>query len=139
MKKIVLFLILIVLVVGMTACGRELTETGVYEDFTLTLESAERFEVEGVSYARVHVTYTNKSSDPYYALCCFSVRAFQNDTEIADVSDINGNEATLIKEVKNGQSVEVTYVFELVDESAVEVLIGEPTAECKTIGRAVYE
>lgn len=69
---------------------------------------------------------------------CFVVRAFQNDTELTDCTDINGDESSLIVEVKNGASVEVSYVFELADESEVEVLIGTPTADQDTIGRAIY-
>ncbi len=66
----------------------------------------------------------------------FAVRAFQN--EIEDCSDINGAEANLIQEVKNGATLEVSYVFKLVDDSEVEVLVGEPTADQTTIGKAVY-
>lgn len=146
MKKIVLFIISIVLVVSLTACGvsapteKELTNTAVYEDFTLELVTAERFTDDtGRNLIRVHATYTNASEDPCYALSCFAVRAFQNDKEIADVSDINEGEAALIREIKKGESLSVTYVFELVDESAVEVLIGEPTADQVTIGKAIYE
>lgn len=53
-------------------------------------------------------------------------------------SDINGNEASLIKEIKNGETIHVSYVFKLKDDSKVEVLIGEPTADQITIGRKEY-
>lgn len=36
--------------------------------------------------------YTNKDVEPLYALSAFAVRAFQNDKELLDVSDINGGE-----------------------------------------------
>ena len=53
-------------------------------------------------------------------------------------SDINCNEASLIKEIKNGETIHVSYVFKLKDDSKVEVLIGEPTADQITIGRKEY-
>lgn len=137
MKKIGLFLILIVLIGSLAACGeeKELTNTAVYQDFTLVLGEAERVGNTII----VHATYTNASKDPYYALCCFAVKAFQNNKEITDISDINGKQAALIHEIKNGQTIDVTYAFKLEDKSAVEILIGEPTAAQTTIGKAVYE
>ena len=80
----------------------------------------------------------NKNVEPLYALSAFAVRAFQNDKELADASDINGDEASLIQEVKDGRSISVTYVFVLDDDSPVEVLIGEPTADQTTIGKKLY-
>lgn len=53
-------------------------------------------------------------------------------------SDINGNEVSLIKGIKNGETIHVSYVFKLKDDSKVEVLIGEPTADQITIGRKEY-
>ena len=47
-------------------------------------------------------------------------------------------EASLIQEVKDGRSISVTYVFVLDDDSPVEVLIGEPTADQTTIGKKLY-
>ena len=73
-----------------------------------------------------------------YAYCSFAVRAFQNDVQIDEISDINGDEASLIKEIKNGESISVAYVFKMEDDSQVEVLIGEPTADQTTIGRQEY-
>lgn len=54
-----------------------------------------------------------------------------------DLSDINGNQSSLIQETKNKAKVSVSYVFELSDESPVEVLIGEPTADQTTIVVAI--
>ena len=87
---------------------------------------------------KVNATFTNNSDEPLYAMSLFAVRAFQNDKEITDVSDINGADASLIKEVKDGASVEVSYQFKLDDDSPVEVLIGEPTADQDTIGKQTY-
>ena len=143
MKKITAVWIVLMMLLATVACGavaqtepkEEISETAVYQDFTLVLGDAEF--ADGL--VKVHATYTNKSQDPYYALCCFAVRAFQDDKQISDASDINGDEAALIREIKNGETIDVTYVFELQGESPVEVLIGEPTADMTTIGRKIYE
>lgn len=87
---------------------------------------------------KVEATYTNKNAEPLYALSAFAVRAFQNDKELRDISDINGDEASLIQEVKDGQCVSVNYAFILDDDSEVEILIGEPTADQTTIGQKTY-
>lgn len=142
MKKILSILCAAVLILGMTGCGTEqteLTNTAVYEDWQLELTGAEKFTTdEGQQCVRVTGVYTNNSADPEYGLACFAVRAFQNDKELTDCTDINGDESSLAVEVKNGASIDVAYVFELTDESEVEVLIGTPTADQDTIGKAVY-
>ncbi len=89
-------------------------------------------------YIVVHATYTNDNEDPLYSLCSFAVKAFQNDTEIEDISDINGDDADLITEVKDGQSIDVTYRFELVDDSEVEVMVCTPTADQDIITTMIY-
>lgn len=117
----------------------ELTNIAVYEDMQLELRDANTYTTDdGKTMLKIHAIYTNNSAEPLYALCSFVVKAFQNDLAITDSSDINGDEATLIQEVKNGQLVEVDYVFELTDDSEVEVLVCEPTAEQKIIGKQTY-
>lgn len=115
------------------------TNVAVYDNRQLELTGAEKFtDDEGKSMVRVKGTYTNNSAEPIYALSGFAVRAFQNGIELTDYSDINAEESNLIREVKNGASIDVSYVFELTDESEVEVLIGTPTADQETIGKAIY-
>lgn len=117
----------------------ELNNIATYDNMQLELKDATAYTTDdGKTMLKVHAVYTNNSAEPLYALCSFAVKAFQNDIAITDSSDINGDEASLIKEVKNGKSVEVDYVFELTGDSDVEVLICEPTAEQKTIGRHIY-
>ena len=138
MKKALSIGLIFVMVLSFASCAiesKELTETAVYEDFTLVLGESEITDGR----ITIHATYTNASQDPYYAFSCFAVRAFQNDKALKDVSDVNGDQAALIKEIKNGQSLEVTYVFELEDTSPVEVLVGEPTADMTTIGKRLYD
>lgn len=142
MKKILTILSALVLTLCLVGCGsdeKEITDLATYEDYTLKLENAE-FDVdeEGRNVIKVYATYTNNSSEPQYALSCFVLKAFQNNVEITDLSDINGNESTLIEEVKDGASLSVSYVFELTDESDVEVLVSEPTADQTTIGKQTY-
>ena len=141
MKKLLTLVCIIAMMMVLTACGaeKELTNTGVYEDWQLELQDAEVYTNEdGVQVVKVNAVYTNNSEEPQYALSSFAVRAFQDDTELTDLSDINGNEAALIQEVKNGQSLEVSYVFDFPTEKAFEVLIGTPTADQETIGKQVY-
>lgn len=142
MKKILTILCLLVLIPTLAGCGSseaELTNLATYEDYTLQLDFAEFVaNAEGNNYIKVNATYTNNSSEPQYALSCFAVKAFQNNVEITDVSDINGDQNSLIQEVKDGASLSVTYLFELTDESDIEVLVGEPTAEQKTIAKETF-
>lgn len=120
-------------------CNTELTRIAKYENAQLELLNGISFVSEdGKQMMRVSAVYTNNGEEPMYALSSFAVRAFQDDVELTDCSDINGDQATLIQEVKNGQSVVVEYIFETPCLSEVEVLIGTPTADQETIGRAVY-
>lgn len=145
MKRIVLFLISFVLLGSLVGCGdtaqpqKELTETAAFEDFILTLGEAERFtDNNGNEMLRVHAVYTNNSQDPYYAASCFAVRAFQNDVELDRYYSVDGEEDNMATEIRNGKSIDVLYFFALGDTSEVEVLVGEPTADMKSIGRRIY-
>lgn len=129
------------LVVSLTGCSgkKELTNIAEYEGCTLELTNGIIETTDtGKQVLIVSATYINNNSEPLYALCSFGVKAFQNDTEINDLSDINGNEAVLIEEIKNGKSLSVSYVFEITDESPVEVLVCTPTASEETIAKAIY-
>lgn len=127
---------------ALTACGsvaQEVTNVASYEDWQLELKDAEVFtDSEGNRRVRINAVYTNNSEEPLYALCSFAVRAFQNDVELDDYSDINGDEAELICEVKNGKSINVSYVFDYPEDTEVEVLVGSPTADMVTLGKQVY-
>ncbi len=142
-RKSFIVVVLSALMILLSACGntpqKELTNVAEYEDCVLTLgEATTEIGESGEKVVKVEAVYTNNGSEPLYAYCSFAVRAFQHDTEIEEISDINGNEANLIKEVKAGKSITVVYVFKLVDDSEVEVLVGEPTADQTTIGKQVY-
>lgn len=143
MKRLFAMLCMLATVFSFTGCAettqQELTNVGIYENNMLELKNAEVFtNDEGQQMVRVYATYTNNAEDPMYALSCFAVRAFQNDVELNESYDINGDESELTREIKNGASIDVSYVFELSEESEVEVLIGTPTADMETIGRQVY-
>lgn len=143
MKRLFTMLCMLTMVFSFTGCAetiqQELTNVGTYENNVLELKNAEVFtNDEGQQMVRVYATYTNNAEDPMYALSCFAVRAFQNDVELNESYDINGDESELTREIKNGASIDVSYVFELPEESEVEVLIGTPTADMETIGRQVY-
>lgn len=143
MKNVFVVVLTVFLLVSLTGCGgetpKELTNIGEYDECTLELLDATKIVTEdGIQAVRVNATYTNNGADPLYASCSFAVRGFQNDVEMNDLSDINGSEESLVREIKNGQSLSVSFVFELTDDSEVEVLIGTPTADMETVGRAVY-
>lgn len=144
MKKLIILLLAMVMIFTVTACGstetqKQLTNTAEYDNSILELEEANIVTTDnGDKVVKVEATYTNKNAEPLYALSAFAVRAFQNDKELRDISDINGDEASLIQEVKDGQCVSVNYAFILDDDSEVEILIGEPTADQTTIGQKTY-
>lgn len=144
MKKLITLLLAMVMIFTVTACGstetqKQLTNTAEYDNSILELEEANVVTTDnGDKVVKVEATYTNKNAEPLYALSAFTVRAFQNDKELTDISDINGDEASLIQEVKDGQCVSVNYAFILDDDSEVEILIGEPTADQTTIGQKTY-
>lgn len=144
MRKLAVFLTIIVMMIVLTSCGSMAVETkytnkAEYEKSVLELGEANIITNDsGENVVVVEAIYTNNSSEPLYALSAFAVRAFQNDMQLIDVSDINGDEASLVQEVRDGQSIAVTYVFLLEDNSPIELLIGEPTAEQATIGKQIY-
>lgn len=129
------------LAVSLTGCvgEKELTNRAEYEGSSIELTGGEIETTDtGKAVLKVSATYTNSNSKPQYVLSAFAVKAFQNDTEINDLSDINGSEVALIQEVENGKSLSVSYVFELTDESPVEVFVCTPTASEEHIAKAVY-
>lgn len=116
-----------------------LTEIAEFDDMSLGLRDCSITEGDdGLEYLVIEAVYKNDQADPYYALCSFVVKAFQEDVELEDCSDINGADADLIKEVRNGEEITVTYRFALNGRSDVEVLICEPTANEATLARKSY-
>lgn len=146
MKKFIRVCLAIVMMLSFTACSgaetekeNELTNVANYEETVLELSDADVITTEdGRNVLRVEASYQNNGTDGMYAMCSFSVKAFQNDKEIADISDINGAEAGLIQEVKEGKTVQVSYLFELSDSSDVEVVVCTPTANEDVIAKRTY-
>ena len=128
MKKV--WLILTCFLVLLAGCGRtepvQIGTVAEYENCKAELLEAEFDTAENT--VKVYVTYTNNGSDGMYMLESFVVRAFQNDTELTNLTDIN-DDGKLITEVKDGQSITGAYIFELTDSSTVEVRICTPTAD----------
>lgn len=119
----------------------EIDNIAVYEDYTATLTDAEYFtDDDGGKMIRVYVEYTNNGADGLYMLESFIVKAFQNDTELANRTDINDDEksVTLIQEVKDGQTIAGSYVFELMDSGLVEVRLCTPTADEELLAMKEY-
>lgn len=74
---------------------------------------------------------------------CFAVRAFQNDTQLDNITNVNedsetGDSAELIREVKNGASLEGFYVFRLSDDSDVEIRVCTPTADEELLAQKIF-
>lgn len=144
LKKLLSFCTVFVMMMGLVACGdvatqTELTSVANYEGTTLELLDATLCASEdGKTVIKVMANYKNDNADGLYAYCSYSVKAYQNNVELMDVSDINGNEAALIQEVKNGASLQVCYVFEVSYTSDIEVNICTPTADANVIAKKVY-
>lgn len=143
MKIIHTIILSLVLVIFMAGCGsepqKEITNVAEYEGCILELTDAEMFtDGQGTPMVRVDAVYTNNNEDPLYAACSFAVRAFQNDVELDMYTNVEGIDDTITTEVKNGSSIEVSFVFATQNNSSVEVLVGTPTADMETIGRAIY-
>ena len=141
MRNSIVAICLLFLMFSIVGCSAEqpLTSTAEFEDCILSLDNAEISTNDEQQYIlTVNATYTNNGSEPLYALCSFGIKVFQNDIEQMDISDINGDEQTLIREVKNGQSLQVSYKFELTDNSPVEILVCTPTADEEIIAKLEY-
>ena len=138
MRKLIPILLVLLLLTGCGEAPKELTNIAEYEGCKLELLDGIVNTVDNKQVLKVSAIYTNDNEEPLYEYCSFDVKAFQNDTELVELSDINGEEANLIKEVRNGQSLEVTFVFELSDSSKVDVLVRTPTADTVTIGEKSY-
>lgn len=149
-NKIISLVLSVITVISIAGCAvtnqtesipekNQISNIASFESCILELgEASIDSSSEDEKVVKITAVYTNNGKEPLYAACSFAVRAFQNDVEIEDCSDINGDEASLIKEIKSGESINVTYAFRLVEDSAIEVLIGEPTADQVTIGQKIY-
>lgn len=143
MGKKILCVILTLMMMALVACGgkeeKALTNKAEFENSTLELLDATIADTDdGRTVVKIIANYTNETSEGGYAYSYFKVKAFQNDMEIADVSDINGEEAALIQSVKDGASLQVHYVFELTDNGEVDVKVYTPTADEVLIAEKLY-
>jgi hypothetical protein len=70
----------------------------------------------------------------------FSIKAFQNDVEVENCTDINDDELSIpnIREVKNGASIVGSYVFAISGTDDVEVLVCTSTADEVLLAGKVY-
>ena len=152
MKKMAAIIMTAFLMMGLAACGatdnagtqKEITDVAVYEDTQANILSADFYDLEdGTSVVRVHFKFTNNQADGLYMYECFAVRAFQNDTQLDDLTNVNedaetGDSAELIREVKDGASLEGSYVFKLADDSNVEIRVCTPTADEELLAKKIF-
>jgi len=158
MKKIIIFILSLVLAISLCACGEAssketVTESaskqentistiGEYEKYNVEIKDAAFTEIDGESCIRVNFTYTNNDTEPLYLYESFSIKAYQNDTEIENITDINNGEETelnVIKGVKNGKSIECSMVFKTTADSSVEVRVCTPTADEVLLAAKLFE
>lgn len=143
MKKFITYFCILTLTLSLIGCDDKkqevLTNHATYEGYELILSDAVIKKLEdGTDIVKVEAKYINSNEEPQYAYSSFVVKAYQNDKELEDISDVNGEQETLIQEVNNETEIVVSYIFKLEDESPVKVLIGEPTAEQIIIGSKTY-
>lgn len=142
MKRVLPIILLLMFVLA--GCGTSESEIGTiaeYEDTKAELLKADFFTTDdGREMIRVYVRYTNDNSNDMYMLESFAVKAYQNEKELVDSTDINDDilSVPLIQSVKNGESLEGTYVFELRDTSSVEVQLCTPTADEISLAKNEY-
>lgn len=119
----------------------EISSVAEYENCIAKIGDAEFFtDQSGKCMVRVYMEYTNNNPDGMYMFESFGIKAFQNDIELENCTDINDDEQSipLIREVKNGQSVIGGYVFSLSDTSDITVEIRTPTADENLLARREY-
>lgn len=146
MKKILLLFSVMVLCLSFFAgcednkAGKEeLNNIGEYDDCVLELKDAVKTKDEdGVKIVRVKATFTNNNQEPLSAASVFSVRAFQNDKELKDISDIVEKDANAMVDIKNGKKINVSFAFKLDSDKEVEVFITSSGLDDDTLGKKVY-
>ncbi len=89
-------------------------------------------------YITVHATYTNNNKEPAYAYNSFRFKAFQDGVELEDCSDLEGEQASLALEVKDGATALVSYKFRLISESDIEVMACMPTEEEEVLAEMMF-
>ncbi len=144
MKKILAFICILTLSLTLVGCNSKnqntITNHANYDGCELILNDNATIETldNNTKVVKIEAKYINSNEEPLYAYSSFSVRAFQNDTELQDISDINGENSSLIQEISNNNEITVSYTFKITDESSVKILIGEPTSDQTTIGQKTY-
>lgn len=88
----------------------------------------------------VQIRFTNNSSEGVYAYESFACIAYQDGKELEEVTDINDDEmgVELIREVKDGASIEGEYKFTITGDSNIEFFICTPTAEQDVLAKKVF-
>lgn len=140
MKKLVLALLACFLL--LSGCSAEepvLRTAAEYEDCAVELLDAEFFQSDdGAQMIRVYVKYTNSGAEDMYMLESFALKAFQGDTQLLDCTDIN-EETALIQSVKDGNSTQGGYVYQLVTDDPVVVKVFTPTADEELLALREYQ
>lgn len=107
-----------------------LTKIATFDSMQAELLGVEQAKTEEGDAIRVRFRFTNNSNAGMYMYESFAVKAFQDGVSLIDITDINdaGESANLIREVKDGASIDCSYVFLANGMSDVNVQVCEPTA-----------
>ena len=142
MKHLILSLICGILILTGCSAGaeppKEITDTAVYEQTEAVIEEAVTDTENGT--IRIYFTFKNNGSVGMYMYESFAVRAFQDDVQLTEVTDINDDpeSASVLTEVKDGESIRCSYVFQLNSASSVEVRICTPTADEELLAQKIF-
>ncbi len=105
-----------------------------YKGYTLNVTHA---KTDG-EYITVHATYTNNNKESANAWSSYSFKAFQDGVELEDCSDSDGDQSSLLLEVKDGASCLISYKFRLNSESDIEIRACTPTEEEEILAEMTF-
>lgn len=115
------------------------TLTAEYDEQRLDIINTEQITTADYQDAiRINIRFTNNSAEELYAWECFAASAYQDGMQLEEITDVNensdiGNSANMIVPIKDGQSIEGSYVFALEDDSPVTLRIQTPTADAEAL------
>ena len=111
-----------------------------YKDLKLELLDCEVYSSEdGRTLVDVHVKFTNNNDEFLCAYESLSVRAFQNNAELGDMTFIeNEKSKDLGKKINKGQSVESCYTFDVSGEGDIQVYVYAPGSGDEILARNTY-
>lgn len=124
MRKIFGFLLIGLVMLGITACGGDVQPN--VELHSLAFVEGKEVVVNETEYVAVFCTYTNNSGETALPCEAFDVKAFQNGIELTIIVYTGQRTEDAIQcdtSVQTGTTTEVVWLFEKQDDSKVSVEI----------------